>query len=125
MLDARTVRENLKAVQARLRDRGLETDFGEFLAADESRRRILTDVEQLKHRRNTASEEVGRRKKAGEDASALIAEMRAVGDQIKALDDEVRVHEERMQQFLMTIPNLPHASVPVGPDSGSNLEMRR
>ena len=67
MLDVRMVRENLKAVQARLRDRGLEIDFGEFLAADESRRRVLTEVEQLKHRRNTTSEEVGRRKKAGED----------------------------------------------------------
>ena len=119
------VRDNLKAVQARLRDRGAEPDFGEFLAADESRRRILTDVEQLKHRRNTASEEVGRRKKAGEDTSTLIAEMRGVGDRIKALDDEVRVHEERMQQFLLTVPNLPHASVPVGRDSGCNLEVRR
>jgi seryl-tRNA synthetase len=125
MLDAKMVRDNLKAVQARLRDRGAEPDFGEFLAADESRRRILTDVEQLKHRRNTASEEVGRRKKAGEDTSTLIAEMRGVGDRIKALDDEVRVHEERMQQFLLTVPNLPHASVPVGRDSGCNLEVRR
>ena len=125
MLDAKLVRDNLKAVQARLRDRGAEPDFGEFLAADESRRRILTDVEQLKHRRNTVSEEVGRRKKAGEDTSTLIAEMRGVGDRIKALDDEVRVHEERMQQFLLTVPNLPHASVPVGRDSGCNLEVRR
>ncbi len=125
MLDAKVVRENLTTVQARLRDRGLTMDFAEFLAADESRRRVLTEVEQLKHRRNAASEEVGRRKKAGEDASPLIAEMREVGDRIKGLDDEVRVHEERMQQFLMTVPNLPHASVPVGPDSGSNLEVRR
>ena len=125
MLDAKMVRENLKAVQARLRDRGLTLDFGEFLAADESRRRVLTETEQLKHRRNTASEEVGRRKKAGEDAGPLIAEMREVGDRIKALDDEVRVHEERMQQFLLTVPNMPHASVPVGTDSGGNLEVRR
>jgi seryl-tRNA synthetase len=125
MLDVKMVRENLKAVEARLRDRGLALDFGEFLAADESRRRVLTEVEQLKHRRNTASEEVGRRKKAGQDAGPLITEMRDVGDQIKVLDGEVRVHEERMAAFLMTVPNLPHASVPVGPDSASNLEIRR
>jgi seryl-tRNA synthetase len=125
MLDAKMVRENLGAVQARLRDRGLTLDFGEFLAADESRRRVLTEVEQLKHRRNTASEEVGRRKKTGQDAGTLIAEMRDVGDRIKVLDDEVRVYEERMRQFLMTVPNLPHASVPVGPDSASNRELRR
>ena len=125
MLDAKLVRENLGAVQARLRDRGLAQDFGEFLAADEGRRRVLTEVEQLKHRRNTVSEEVGRRKKAGEDASPLIAEMRVAGDQIRALDDEVRRHEERIQQCLLTVPNLPHASVPVGADSGGNAEVRR
>jgi seryl-tRNA synthetase len=125
MLDAKMVRDNFKTVQARLRDRGLALDFTEFLAADESRRRVLSEVEQLKHRRNTVSEEVGRRKKAGEDAAALIAQMREVGDQIKVLDDEVRAHEERLQQFLMTVPNLPHASVPVGADSGANEEVRR
>src|SRR5512139_2674401 len=96
MLDAKMVRENLRAVQVRLRDRGLMLDFGEFLAADERRSRVLTEVEQLKHRRNTASEEVGRRKKTGQDAGPLIAEMRDVGDRIKVLDGEVRVHEERM-----------------------------
>jgi seryl-tRNA synthetase len=125
MLDAKMVRDELKMVEARLRDRGLTPDFTDFLAADESRRRVLSEVEQLKHRRNTASEEVGRRKRAGEDAAALIAEMREVGDRIKALDDQVRVQEERMQQFLMTVPNLPHVSVPVGRDSTNNLEMRR
>jgi seryl-tRNA synthetase len=125
MLDAKMVRENLRTVQARLRDRGLALDFGEFLAADESRRRVLTEVEQLKHRRNTASEEVGRRKRMGQDAGPLVAEMRDVGDRIKVLDGEVRVHEERMGEFLMTVPNLPHASVPVGPDSASNQEVRR
>ena len=125
MLDAKLVRENLESVQARLRDRGLAPDFGEFLAADENRRRVLTEVERLKHRRNTASEEVGRRKKAGEDASPLIAEMREVGDRIGTLDDEVRRYEERIQQCLLTVPNLPHASVPVGNDSGGNVEVRR
>ena len=125
MLDAKMVRENLPMVQARLRDRGLIVDFGDFLAADEKRRRLLTQVEQLKHRRNTASAEVGRRKRGGEEAGALIAEMREVGDQIKALDDEVRVSEERMQQLLLTVPNLPHASVPVGLDAAGNVEVRR
>jgi len=125
MLDLKLVRDNLELVRARLRDRGVVLDFGEFLSADESRRRLLTEVEQLKHRRNTVSEEVGRRKKGGEDADPLIAEMREAGDRIKALDQAVKDSEEQIQRLLLTVPNLPHASVPVGPDGGGNLEVRR
>ena len=125
MLDLKLVRDNLELVRARLRDRGVALDFGEFLAADEARRRLLTEVEQLKHRRNIVSEEVGRRKKGGEDADPLIAEMREAGDRIKALDQAVKDSEEQIQQLLLTVPNLAHASVPVGPDGGGNIEMRR
>ncbi|HEX7551031.1 MAG TPA: serine--tRNA ligase [Candidatus Methylomirabilis sp.] len=125
MLDLKLVRDNLELVRARLRDRGVALDFGEFLAADEARRRLLTEVEQLKHRRNTVSEEVGRRKKGGEDAGPLIAEMREAGDRIKALDQTVKDSEEQIQRLLLTVPNLAHASVPVGPDGGGNLEVRR
>ncbi len=125
MLDLKLVRDNLELVRARLRDRGVAIDFGEFLAADEARRRLLTEVEQLKHRRNTVSEEVGRRKKGGEDAGPLIAEMREAGDRIKALDQTVKDSEEQIQRLLLTVPNLAHASVPVGPDGGGNLEVRR
>ena len=125
MLDLKLVRDNLELVRARLRDRGVAIDFREFLAADEARRRLLTEVEQLKHRRNTVSEEVGRRKKRGEDAGPLIAEMREAGDRIKALDQTVKDSEEQIQRLLLTVPNLAHASVPVGPDGGGNLEVRR
>ena len=125
MLDLKLVRDNLELVRARLRDRGVAIDFGEFLAADEARRRLLTEVEQLKHRRNAVSEEVGRRKKGGEDAGPLIAEMREAGDRIKALDQTVKDSEEQIQRLLLTVPNLAHASVPVGPDGGGNLEVRR
>ena len=124
MLDLKLVRDNLELVRARLRDRGVAIDFGEFLAADEARRRLLIEVEQLKHRRNAVSEEVGRRKKGGEDAGLLIAEMREAGDRIKALDQTVKDSEERIQRLLLTVPNLAHASVPVGPDGGGNLEVR-
>jgi seryl-tRNA synthetase len=125
MLDLKLVRDNLELVRARLRERGVALDFGEFLAADEARRRLLSEVEQLKHRRNTVSEEVGRRKKGGEDAGPLIAEMREAGDRIKTLDQAVKDSEEQIQRLLLTVPNLAHASVPVGPDGGGNLEVRR
>lgn len=125
MLDARFVREHVGAVEKGLRDRGVAADLQEFLAADAARRRLLSEVEQLKHRRNTVSEEVGQRKRQGRDAGELITEMRGLGDRIKTLDEEVRGCDERIEAFLLGVPNLPHPSVPVGRDSSANAEVRR
>ncbi|OGB88845.1 MAG: serine--tRNA ligase [candidate division NC10 bacterium RIFCSPLOWO2_12_FULL_66_18] len=125
MLDARFVREHVETVEKGLRDRGVTLDLQEFLAADAARRRLLSEVEQLKHRRNTVSEEVGQRKRQGRDAGELITEMRELGDRIKKLDEEVRRGDERIETFLLGVPNLPHPSVPVGRDSSANVEVRR
>jgi seryl-tRNA synthetase len=125
VLDAKFVRERVEIVEKGLRDRGGVVEFQEFLAADADRRRLLSEVEQLKHRRNTVSEDVGRRKRQGEDAGALIGEMRELGERIKALDEDARRREERLEAFLMGLPNLPHESVPVGRDSADNAEIRR
>ncbi len=125
MLDPKFVRDNFEAVQAALQKRGLAFDLQDFLAADAGRRRLLSEVEQLKHRRNTLSEEVGRRKRHGQEASDLIAETKDLGDRIKKLDDEVRACEEQVEAILLTAPNLPHVSVPVGRDSSDNVEVRR
>jgi len=125
VLDARFVRDNVERVQAALRSRGLAVDLQDFLAADGARRRLLTEVEQLKHRRNTLSEEVGRWKRQGQDASALVAETKELGEQIKKLDEEIRAREGRVEAVLLTVPNLPHESVPVGRDSTDNVEVRR
>ena len=125
MLDAKFVRDNLEAVQTALRNRGLALDLQDFLAADASRRRLLSEVEQLKHRRNTLSEEVGRRKRQGQDAGDVIAGTKELGDRIKKLDEEVRACDEQLEAILLALPNLPHASVPVGRDSGDNAEVRR
>jgi seryl-tRNA synthetase len=125
VLDPKFVRENLEAVRARLADRGLALDFAEFAKAEAERRRLLGEVEQLRHRRNAVSEEVGRRKRAGGEADALIADMREAGEQIKALDEAVRAREGELDRFLLNVPNLPHASVPAGRDSSGNVEVRR
>ena len=125
MLDPKLLRDNLDSVWARLKDRGLQVDLQEFVTADQTRRRLLAEVEQLKHRRNTVSEEVGRRKRQGQDAADLIAEMRDVGDKIKRLDEQVAASQAAAERFLLTLPNLPHPSVPVGADSSANLEIRR
>jgi len=125
VLDPKFVREHLETVLAALRSRGLAVDLQDFLAADGDRRRALGEVEQLKHRRNTLSEEVGRRKRQGQDATALIAETKELGDRIKTLDEEVRIREEQGEAVLLNVPNVPHASVPVGRDSADNVEVRR
>jgi len=125
VLDARFVRDNLEAVRAALRNRGLGLDLQDFVAADATRRRLLAEVERLRHRRNTLSEEVGRRKRQGQDAGDLIAETKELGDRIKELDGQVRSCEERIEAVLLMAPNLPHESVPVGRDSGDNVEVRR
>jgi seryl-tRNA synthetase len=125
VLDPKLVRDNFEAVLAALRGRGLAVDLQDFLAADGARRRLLTDVEQLKHRRNTLSEEVGRRKRQGQDGTALVTETKELGNRIQKLDEEVRACEERIQAVLLNVPNVPHASVPVGQGSTQNVEVRR
>ena len=125
MLDPRFVRDNLELVQARLRERGASFDAAAFHEVEAGRRRLLTEVEELKHRRNTVSEEIGRRKRERQDAEALILEMRELGDRVKRLDEEVRACEERIRDLLLQLPNLAHASVPVGADSAANVEVRR
>jgi seryl-tRNA synthetase len=125
VLDARFVRDNLELVQKRLRDRGATFDAATFREVDANRRRLLTEAEELKHRRNTVSEEIGRRKRERQDAEALILEMRELGDHVKRLDEEVRACEDGTRAFLLQLPNLPHASVPVGADSAANVEVRR
>src|SRR5690606_39844856 len=89
------------------------------------RRALVTEVEQLKARRNQVSEEVARAKRAGQDASEIIAAMREVSDRIKALADEIRDVEDRRQQLLLVIPNIPHESGPYGESDADNVEVRR
>lgn len=125
MLDLRFIRENAELVRRKLQERGVVFDLNGLLRSDAERRRLLTEVEQLKRRKNIVSEEVGRRKRAGEEAEGLIAEMREVSEKIKKLDEEIKAYEERIQELLLLIPNLPHESVPVGSGSEENVEVRR
>ncbi|WP_027938047.1 serine--tRNA ligase [Anaeroarcus burkinensis] len=125
MLDMKFVRENPEAVLAGLQKRGSALTLDDFLALEKKRREVLTEVEALKSRRNTVSQEISRLKKAKEDAEALILEMRSVGEEISELDETVRQVEAELKEILLSIPNLPHASVPVGRDEADNPELRR
>jgi seryl-tRNA synthetase len=125
MLDLRFVRENAELVTAGLARRGIRLDLTEFLALDARRRTAQQEIETLRRRRNEVSEEIGRLKKAGQPAEDKVAEMRGEGDQIAALENSTREVEESQRNILLTIPNLPHASVPDGKDENDNKEIRR
>lgn len=125
MLDLKFVRDNLAVVEQALKNRNASVDLSEFIGLDKKRRELLVEVEALKSRRNTVSQEVSRLKKEKQDAEALIVEMRGVGDRISAMDAEVKAIEGKLTAILTYIPNVPHSSVPVGADEESNPEVRR
>jgi seryl-tRNA synthetase len=120
MLDLKFVRGNVDRVNQILLDRQMDMDLKPLLELDEGRRRILKDVEELKHRRNIASEEISRSKREKVDATERIEEMREVSQTIKSLDQELAAIEEEFKEFLLLIPNIPHESVPVGKDEKDN-----
>lgn len=125
MLDLKLIRTNPDLIKDGLRKRGAEVSVNELLSLDQDRRSTLVELESLKNKRNTVSKEVGRLKAAKEDASSIIEEMRLVNEEIKKLDDKVRIIDEKIQEKLLTIPNLPHETVPEGKDDSFNVEVRR
>jgi seryl-tRNA synthetase len=125
MLDARYVRDNVEQVREALQKRDYEFPLREFLAIDERRISVLKEAEELRNRRNVVSEAIGRKKRRKEDAEAELKEMRGVSDRIKSLDEQLRSLEEETGALLLTIPNVPDKSVPVGKDETENVEIRR
>ena len=125
MLDMKFVRENLSQVQEMLKNRCNALDLSSFSELEERRRAILQDVEEKKARRNAVSKEIGVRKKAGESADDVVAEMRALGDEIAALDEDLRDVELKLRDLLLQIPNMPKADVPIGKADTQNPEVRR
>ena len=125
MLDMKFVRENLSQVQEMLKNRCNALDLSSFSELEERRRTILQDVEEKKARRNAVSKEIGVRKKAGESADDVVAEMRALGDEIAALDEDLRDVELKLRDLLLQIPNMPKADVLIGKDDTQNPEVRR
>ena len=122
MLDIKFIRSNPDEVVAAMKKRGMDLDLSEFLALDENRRKILSEVEQLKSKRNSVSKEIGIMKKNGENADDLVKEMGEVGEKIKELDEQVKTIDTRLKEIILTIPNIPHESLPVGGESDYRVE---
>jgi len=125
MLDLRFVREHGEEVRAGLARRGITLDLTEFLSLDAKRRTAQQEIETLRRTRNEVSEEIGRLKKTGQPAEEKVAEMRSVGDTITALENSTREAEEAQRNILLTLPNIPHATVPDGKNENDNQELRR
>src|SRR5271170_3847943 len=126
MLDLAFVRANLELVKERLRARGFDPaavllNFAEF---DAARRQAITQIEMLKAERNKLSDEVGKRKRAGEDAADLMGQTRKLKDEIEELETKSAGSDFAMQTILTTIPNLPHDSVSPGKSEEDNVEVR-
>lgn len=125
MLDGKWIRTNPEKLKEALRRRNHSVEIiDEFLALDAFRRNKIGTVEQLKERRNTISQEIGKLKQAGQDAETMVLEMRQAGQTIKELDEEIRQTDEKLTQIALSIPNVPHASVPAGPDESANQVAR-
>ncbi len=125
MHDLNYFREHLEQFEQMARHRGIQLDLEGFRALDRERRERITAAERLKAERNKASEEIARRKKASQDATELIAEMKRVSGEIKQADERIASLDARLNDFMLIVPNLPHSSVPVGGGPADNAEVRR
>jgi len=125
MLDLNALRKDLDGVTARLASRGYEFDRAAFSALEAQRRQVQVATEESQARRNALAKQVGQIKGRGEDASAVLAESAAFGERLKGLEAELARVLARQQELLLGVPNLPHASVPVGGSEKDNVEVRR
>jgi seryl-tRNA synthetase len=127
MLDLNFVRDNLPRVEEMLRQRGADPAavLGDFHEADTQRRQAITEAETMKARRNKASEDISKMKKAGQDTTAAIAETKDLREQIQTREKTAADLDARLREILSGIPNMPHASVPVGHSAEENVEVRR
>ncbi|MEK6455764.1 serine--tRNA ligase [Caldifermentibacillus hisashii] len=126
MFNIKLLRENFEEVKAKLQHRGEDlSDLEKFGELDQKRRTLIVETEQLKKKRKDVSAQIAVLKKENKDAEDLVVEMREVGDQIKELDEELRVIEEELNALLLSIPNLPHETVPIGDTEDDNVEIRK
>ncbi|MGE6617278.1 serine--tRNA ligase [Bacillus mycoides] len=126
MLDVKVLRANFEEVKKKLINRGGEfLELDTFEELDQNRRELLVEVEELKSKRNGVSERIAKLKREKQDANELISEMREVGESIKTLDDELRNVEEKLNSILLSLPNIPNETVPIGASEDDNVELRK
>lgn len=125
MLDIQILRADVHLVEKKLADRGYTLDVTKFSALEAERKTIQIETQELQANRNALSKQIGQLKAKKEDASGLMAEVNAQAEQLKSLETKLEDVQQRLNDFLMHVPNVPHASVPAGRDAEANVEMRR
>src|ERR1700752_2431485 len=125
MLDVKLLRDDLASVKARMATRGGTVDWDEFVRLDHQRRDALAYIERLKEKKNRLSGEIGKLKKSGGDAAALMREVEEVSEAIRSGEGPLAEIEGRFETFMLTLPNLPAPGVTVGKSSEDNKEIRR
>ena len=125
MLDIKRIIQNPELVKTAMKNRNSDVDIDKLLSLDAERKAIIGQSEQLKAKRNSVSAQIPRLAKEGQDTIPLKEEMRETSQQIKKLDESLSAVEQALSDMLLTIPNIPHESVPIGKDSDDNIEMRR
>ncbi|MEW9898607.1 serine--tRNA ligase [Chitinivorax sp. PXF-14] len=125
MLDIQLLRNDLDGVAARLAARGFQLDTEAFAALENERKFLQTRTQELQAKRNATSKQIGIAKSKGEDVSAIMAEVASLGDELKAAEVSLAALQDKLNDLLLNIPNLPHESVPAGSDEAGNVEVRR
>lgn len=125
MLDIKILRTEPEKIKEALKKRSNSLDITPAIKLDEKRREILSEVEQKKATQNEINKKIPAMKKAGENTDAIFAEMRELGAQIKEMDEQVRQIDEELKGYMLSIPNIPNESVPVGADDSENVEVRK
>jgi len=125
MLDPILLRKDLQTVVDRLKTRGVEFDTQRFNELESRRKAVQTETESLQARRNALAKQIGQLKAQGQDASAVLAESQAIPGRLKQLEEDLAAVQQSLSDWLMAIPNLPHASVPAGASADDNVEVRR
>ena len=124
MLDLKFITVNPELVKAAMKKREAETELGtlidKLIQKDKKRKTLLVEIEELRHQRNSASDEIAALKKSGKSADELVKKMKAVSESIKTLDKELSAVEAEIREILISLPNLPHESVPIGEDETEN-----
>lgn len=123
MIDPKLIRNNIEAVNLALAKRGVQLNVEEWASPEARRKEIQSRTENLQAERNSGAKQVGQIKKCGGDASEIMARMSAIGDEIKAAETELNELQAELDAKLMSIPNMPHESVPEGKDESDNVEV--
>ena len=125
MIDIQLLRKDIDAVAARLAQRKFQLDVAGFNALEAERKSIQTRTEELQGQRNSLSKQIGILKGKGEDSTAVMNQVASIADELKASADRLEIIQNKLSDFMLAIPNLPHESVPAGHDETGNVELRK